>query len=326
MPDNPFSIPFDALNQFYFGEFRDTLYPALQPFISDKRILHHAPDEEHITTLANFTYRWHHAYVPYMINDIFPLPDETMLNVGKAWLLWLIDLVLVDNTVDKQDPGIPTAILFQRHLRTFADDIMQKLLPPSSLFWRNYTQAHQVYWNALAHEAWCVDQHRQSYTLSEMKQANDGKLMFYYLFIEAMAELSDRLDTIEPIKAIYYHVNLMDLLLDDILDWKEDFARGRILYPLVLALEAEAIPLAQATSLTEDDIEALMTKHNVPVRVAEDAVTVIQEAINLLKATGCMESKLGQVAQERKQAAVEARRVYQNVRPLYFFIQALKRG
>jgi hypothetical protein len=326
MTDNPFNIPFEALNQFYFQEFRDSLYPSLQPYISDKRILHHAPDEEHITTLAHFTYRWHHAYVPYMLDDLFHLSDEILLSIGKAWLLWLIDLVLVDNTVDKQDPGIPTAILFQRHLRTCADDIMRKLLPQSSLFWQHYTDAHQVYWNALAHEAYCVDQHQKPFTLDEMKQANDGKLMFYYLFIEAMTELSDRLDYIEPIRAIYYRINLMDLLLDDILDWKEDFARGRILYPLVLALEAESVPLAQAISLTEDEVQALMTKHNVAVQIAEDAITVIQEAIDRLKEIGCMESKLGRVAQERMQAALDARRIYQNVRPLYFFIEALKRG
>jgi hypothetical protein len=323
--DNPFNIPFEALNQFYFQEFRGSLHPSLQPFVSDKRILHHAPDEEHIATLANFTYRWHHAYVPYMLDDLFPLPEQTLLSVGKAWLLWLIDLVLVDNTVDKQDPGIPTAILFQRHLRTAADDIMRRLLPQSSLFWQHYADAHRIYWNALAHEAYCVDQHQKPFTLDEMKQANDGKLMFYYLFIEAMAELSDRLDYIEPIRAIYYRVNLMDLLLDDMLDWKEDFARGRILYPLVLALEADSIPLAQAASLTEDDLQALMTKHNVAVRIAEDAINVIQEAVDRLKAIDCMESKLGRVAQERMQAALDARRIYQNVRPLYFFIEALKR-
>ena len=97
------TIPFDKLDHFYFNEFIPSLHPLIQDLATDRHLLRHEEAAEALSTIANL-YQKQYIYMPWLLRDYFPMSDEIVLELGKAWILKIIDFVITDNIVDKQSP------------------------------------------------------------------------------------------------------------------------------------------------------------------------------------------------------------------------------
>ncbi|MCU0499890.1 MAG: hypothetical protein MUF87_21275 [Anaerolineae bacterium] len=316
-------IAFDELDTFYFGLFRDQLHPSMRDIVIDHGFLHHAPEKGQIKTLHDLSYQFYHIYVPLVLDDIFVMEHAQLVELGKAWLLTIIDLIVTDHQLDQELPDLQVIPLVINQIRQQAFELYRHLLPFSSTFWDAYHHAHQLYWNTLAHENYCVDQHREPYTLAVMQTIAHGKAAYYRMGIHASGELSGRPDLIEPIQAVYDRLVFVDLLLDDAVDWEVDFQRGRYTVPIVQAAQIAQIPIDQLASWTMPQLEQIILNHQLQLELSQKAMTLLEESMAILQTHHYAESKIGQFIRERKRIAEQSVQRYHKLHSLNNFINRL---
>lgn len=317
------TIPFDEFDAFYFGAFRDQLHPTLRDVLIDHGFLHHAPEKGQIKTLHDLSYQFYHIYVPLVLDDVFVMDHAQLVELGKAWLLTIIDLIVTDHQLDQELPDLRVIPLVINQIRNQAFEQYRRLLPLSSPFWEIYSETHRLFWNTLAHETYCVDQHREPYTLAVMESIAYGKGAYYRMGIQASGELSGRPDRIAPIQAVYDRLVFVDLLLDDAVDWEVDFQRGRYTVPIVKAAQIAQIPIDQLASWTIPQLEQMILDHQLQLEMSQKAMTLLDESMAILQAHDCTEFKIAQFIRERKVIAEQSIQRYHKLHSLNNFINRL---
>ncbi|MEO1289977.1 MAG: hypothetical protein AAFV93_19650 [Chloroflexota bacterium] len=302
-------IPYQALDQFYFDEFVANLHPTLQTLAVDKHLLRHELDAEPLMTIKGL-YQEQYLYMPYLLVDFFPINDTQLSIVGQAWILRIIDFVMTDNIIDRQVPDNPLIVLFHQHLRTQSDQLFHQVIGDNRAFWAHYYQVNHALNNANALEVYCVDQHRQPYTLDVMTEIYEARSALLGIVIHVMARLTDRLDEIEPFLQYYQKIALADQLLDDAADWRDDFRDGRYTLPIVKALQAENIPFDKAHTLSEADYQIMITRHSILQLMNHLAIGQYEEVHHMLEQLNALDSALAKFLQGRMDVAEHSMRRY----------------
>lgn len=320
--ENPFGVPFAALNAFYFEEIVASMHISLQPLATDRRVLRHEAEESHITAID--LYQPQYSYIPWMLGEVFGMDSEMLLKIGKAWWLTVMDIVITDHAVDQQLPKIATIPLVQQHIRIHAERLYREAFGDSEVFWSKYHPSMTQHWNAVAHEVYCMEQHQQPYTYDEMKQVYEDKTAIIRALIAVMAEMSGKPDFVEPLNRFYSRVTLTDQLLDDASDWKDDFSEGRYTMPVVQALQSAGLPYENAGEMDEKALELLIDQQQVLVGMAKRAVELLNEAKDELEKIGSSAAHLTAITDKRLAVAEKAVKRYRTMRFLSGFVQALQ--
>ena len=275
--DNPYNIPFDALDAFYFGGVVPSMPLSLQGLAVDSRILCHSPEKSEVQSIRHvFGPEFHHFYIPFVLDDIFSVPEQTLLTLGKAWLLTMVDIIITDNGIDLQLPAIPIIPLLQQQMRHHSLRLYRELFGQSETFWRNYDLCLGAYWTALAQEF--DHQLRRTYTADAAQQIATGKGATYRLMIDAMSELSGDRSAVAPLHRIFHQIMSVELILDDACDWQEDAANGRVSLPIMLALERATIPMTELETLSTDALANLLVSHSILLSLADQCLESLESA------------------------------------------------
>lgn len=316
------TVPFDTLDDFYFKEFIPTLHPLLQEIAVDKRVLKHEDDPEPLSSIAGL-YQQQYFYIPWLISDYFPIPEDSLLTLGKAWVLRIIDIIVTDNMIDRQTPDIPAITLYNQHLRQYSDELFREVMGHSGEFWSRYFVATQSLLNSNAIEVYCVDEHRAPYTLEVMRDLYDQRTAIISVLIFAMGELSGKSEAAQKIGDHYQKITFADQLLDDTMDWREDFRSGRLTLPAIMALEAENIPFAEAKSVSESQIDSAIIQHDILQEIAKVALAQFTEVQDLLVTMDATEILLADFVKTRIELAEYSIRRYNAMALLDSFGRAL---
>lgn len=319
-----YQIPFEQLDQFYFQEFIPQLHPALQRLATDLRILRHEKTEKHITTVAKL-YKVHVGFIPWLLDDIFKPQPEDLFHLGAAWLLTFIDIAMTDSLVDGELPNEPLLPLFQQQIRLKAETLYQQLFPTSLSFWQAYRQAYTDGLNGLAHEAYCTDEHALPYRYEELEKVYQGKGALYRLMVKALGELCQRDELVIPLETVYHNLALVDQILDDTSDWEDDFARGHITMPIVMALEASQYPYENVGQLASGELEIWMHFHSILIKNAALCITLLQESQEILEGLDCTNTKLGHFVETRYRSIKGRHQQYRSMRMLRSLLAAFQR-
>lgn len=303
------TVPFDTLDNFYFNEFIPTLHPLLQEIAVDKRVLKHQDDPEPLTSIAGL-YQQQYFYIPWLIADYFPIPEDSLLTLGKAWILRIIDIIVTDNVIDRQTPDIPAITLFNQQVRAYSDELLRSLMGNSGEFWSRYFNATQSLLNSNAIEVYCVDEHRAPYSLEVMQDLYDKRTAIISVLIFAMGELSGKSEAAQTIGDHYQKITFGDQLLDDTMDWREDFRNGRLTLPAIMALEAENIPFSEASSISESQIDNAIMQHNILQEISKIALSHFTDVQDLLVTMDATEILLAKFVKSRIKLAETSIRRY----------------
>ena len=317
-------IPYQELNRFYAEDVIGTMHVSLKPLATDLRILRHETLEHHTENIAEELYQPQYSYVPWMVADYFDLPNDLLLKIGKAWWLTIIDVVITDQGVDRQLPDLPAIPLMLQHIRLHAERLYLQAFGDLALFWSRYHTTLAGIWNALAHETYCVDAHQQVYTFEEMRKVCKYRSDLIGTIIMIMGHVSGRTSPVEPLCQFYENLTFADQLLDDANDWKGDFGMGRYTLPIVMALEAENIPLANAGQISVDEFQLSMDRHRILVQLAEHAASLLEEAQTVLSALPRTDSPLHEVLRQRLIVAQRANKRYHAMRMMMAFLNRLQ--
>jgi|GEM_PF-6454889 len=316
------NIPYEQLDDFYFNDFVASLHPILQELAVDQHLLKHKEGEPPITTIKKL-YQQQYLYMPWLFVDYCPIPDDQLLTLGKAWILKIIDFVITDNIVDNQAPDSTYITLFHQQLRTHTDRLFFEVMGTSATFWSRYYAGIEKLNNANALEVYCAEQHKAPYTLEVMQELYQGRSGMFSIPIYAMGELSGKVDYVDALSDYYYKIALADQLLDDAMDWRDDFRVGRYTLPVVMALEAIDIPFEQAANYSEKDYERAIIKHEILQQIAQVALDLFAETRQTLKEMDARESTLADFLQQRVELAEHSVRRYNAMGLLDNFSKAL---
>lgn len=316
------NIPYQQLDDFYFNDFVASLHPILQELAVDQHLLKHQEDAPPINTIKKL-YQQQYLYMPWLFVDYCPVSDEQLLTLGKAWVLKIIDFVITDNIVDNQAPDTTYITLFHQQLRTRTDHLFYEVMGASDSFWSHYYAGIQKLNNANALEVYCSEQLKAPYTLDVMEELYAGRTGMFSVLIYAMGELSGKLDYVEPLSAYYKKIALADQLLDDAMDWRDDFRVGRYTLPVVMALEAQNIPFEEASSISENAYDNAIIKHEILQQIAQIALDLFAEVSQTLHEMDARESTLADFLQQRIELAEHSVRRYNAMGLLDNFSKAL---
>lgn len=316
------TIPFDKLDHFYFNEFIPSLHPLIQDIAIDRHFLRHEEDVEPLTSIAGL-YQQQYIYMPWLLLEHFPMSDKMVFELGKAWILKIIDFVITDNIIDKQVPDNVAVTLYHQQLRNYTDHILHTMLGESTEFWSRYFQANVDLANVNALEIHCVVNHNAPYTLDVMKQLYRGRSAFFISFIYAMGELSGDMTLVQPLSNFYEKMALADQLLDDAADWRDDFREGRYTLPVVMALEVANIDFFDAEAISESVIDKTIITHEILQSIADMALSLFSEIETLLEENNMNNSHLSKFIQERIALAQHSKQRYNALGILDRFSQAL---
>jgi hypothetical protein len=317
-------IPYEAINEFYLETLVPSLHPILQKLALDRRILRHEDDNLPLETTEGL-YQSQYSHVPWMLYDFFPVPDDALMTIGKAWFLLVIDIVITDHFVDRQLPDLSAITLFQQHIRLQSERLFREVMQDANWFWQQYYDSIQANLNAIAHESYCVDEHHLAYTLEEMRKVYHDKSALIRLLTAAMASLCGKTDYVEAICQFYEQLSLADQLLDDSMDWEGDFVQGRYTLPVVMALEAAQMNLEDAKALNPKQLERLLAKHGILQKITEISSDLLGSARAAVATVPSADARLARVIDERLAIAAHARKRYEALGFLTCFLQALSR-
>lgn len=315
-------IPYTLLDVFYFETVIPRLHVALQQLATDRRILHHQPAETHISSVRQLLNKFDHLYIPWVLNDIFELDDVSVLALGEATLLIIVELVIADHAADGQLLPDPKIVLLQNQLHLYTVDKFRTLFGDNTTFWDAYQHAYQQQWDGLAQEILCVDDQRFAYTYDAMCAVNQQKTAIDRLLIDAQGRLSLHVIDHAPLHRAYEVIRLVDFLLDDAADWREDAQLGRCTLPVVMAADAAGCLLADFGPDRLLDLEDWLGRYGILVQIAELAISLLEAAQQSLMSLGYMEKTIGTVISNHLHTAQEARLSYQKNR----VFQALARA
>lgn len=295
------------LDTFYFQEVPQVMHPTLHGLAADLRLLQGADEEQHITTLGNL-YNSSYQYLPYLLNDIFDLPDEVVMQVEKGWMLLLISYVMLDQLVDQQMPAIPVVPLVQQHLLLKAHEALAQVFPAGAPFWEQYYALLHEFFTCLALESHYLDAEAAPYTYERMQEVCTGKAAPLQIVVAAVTEYSGKTQYAGLLRDVFNRLVLSDQLFDDALDWKDDLAAGRKTLAYVTAQKVAGHPVTDPAELT-----AIVEQAGILSKMADQAIDLLEQGRELLRQAGLGDIQFHAALDERKVRIQADRRRYQTV-------------
>jgi hypothetical protein len=295
------------LDHFYFQEIPQVMHPTLHGLAADLRLLQGAAEARQITTLEGL-YNSSYQYLPYLLNDIFGLPENTVMQVEKGWLLLLISYVMLDQLVDRQMPAMPVVPLVQQHLLLKAHEAFAAVFPASAPFWGQYYALLHEFFTCLALESHYLDAEAAPYTYERMTEVCTGKAAPLQIVVAAMSELSGQPRHAPLLRQVFNRLVLSDQLFDDAADWEDDLVAGRRTLPYVLAQQAAQSPVTDPAALAQ-----IIQRSGLLPALADRAIGLLEEGRDLLRGAGLSPVQLDAALDERKERIQLDRRRYQAV-------------
>jgi hypothetical protein len=175
---------------------------------------------------------------PWAFRDTFPnLAEEQLLDLGEAWIFLILSVVLRDHLADGQWTVNPDTLELQRRLTAQAHNIFRASLGDCAIFWQRFEHYEQQVVSALRLEAHYRTMPSEPYGLAAAWHIGAGKSALFKTIPCAMAALCEAMTCLAPIESSIDALAAGRQLLDDIVDWNEDLARGHWTYPLARAME-----------------------------------------------------------------------------------------
>lgn len=341
------TVPFEALDRFYFEEVVGQMPPSLRGLAVDLRVLRKGTAEKQINSLSRL-YTNDYLFLPWILDDIFDVRGEIGLTIGRACILLGISCVMLDRLVDRQMPDIPVIPLAQQHLLLKASELFGHRFKSPGPFWAQYHACLSEFIEALALESHCLDAHVQPYTYETMRQVCSGKAAPLRAIAYALAESenmqpevhalpivpdeaytpalsSENMQPLAVLNPAFDNLVLADQLSDDALDWYKDYQAGRYALPVSLALEAVGDTLEAASALDAEELEARLERHGILIYMVEQAISVLQESRTSLKGAGLERTKLYAFLEARVERMQRQWRYSQTIRLLGGLIRSLEK-
>lgn len=319
------TVPFEALDRFYFEDVVGQMPGPLRRLAVDLRVLRGSRSEQPIKTLR-YLYLHNYLFLPWIWDDMFETSAAVRLSIGQAYILLVIYAVIMDQRVDQQAPDIPGIPLVQQQLLLKSSEILSRRFQAPGSFWDRHYACLTEAAEALGIESDCRDAHTRPYTYEVMEKVCVGKAAVLRMLAYALALVSERWQVLPVLESAINKLLLADQLYDDALDWRPDFEAGRHTLPIVLALEAAGEPHQAATALSTDDLEGYLDRYGILVFMAQQAVAALTEARAELQAAGLVETKWDIFLSERLMLMRRQSRFYNAIRILGGLVQALDRS
>lgn len=308
-----YSVPLEALDQFYFEQVVGQMPAPLQKLATDLRVLRGETTEIHIDTLNDLYPTNDCLFVPWLLDDIFDLSVEVRLGLGQAWLLLLIACVLLDRMIGGDTPALPTVPLVQKYLLRQARQAFQRQFNSPGSFWDQYDDCLAEFEQALAIESDCLDAHTQPYTYELMAQVCAGKAAPLRLVVYALALSSGYLEPLGVLNSACNKLLLVDQLVDDALDWREDLQDGRFTLCGIWALEAEGDSLEAVSELSVNELDDRIARHGILVDMVKQAVLLLEQVQTDLSEAHLESTKLYAFFDKRLDVTRSYQRYYQAI-------------
>jgi hypothetical protein len=226
-------VPLPELNRRYRA-FVEALPPHLAQLAADRRIAAGEGPSSPLQTVAEIGIA---ISGPWAFRDTFPsLTEEQLLDLGEAWIFLILFVVLRDHLADGQLPVSPDTVELQQRLMTEACGGFRSSVGSRPIFWQRFKQYEQQVVSALQLEAHYRALPDKTYGLTAAWQIGAGKSALFKTIPCAMAVLCKAMPRLAPLELSIDALAAGRQLLDDVVDWQEDLARGHYTYPLTKAL------------------------------------------------------------------------------------------
>lgn len=295
------------LDHFYFQDVLQVVHPTLRGLAVDLRLLQGVDAAEPITTLAGL-YDSSYQYLPYLLNDIFAMPEAVVMQIEKGWLLLLISYVMLDQIVDQQMPDNPVVPLVQQHLLLKAHEAFAAVFPAGAAFWGEYCSLLHEFFTCLAVESHYLDAEAAPYTYERMEEVCTGKAAPLQIVVAAMCAYTGQNQHAPLLRQVFNRMVLSDQLFDDALDWQDDLAAGRKTLPCVLAQQVTQSPVSDPAALAR-----MIERSGILSGMADRAIGLLEEGRELLRESALSPAQLYAALDQRKERITLDRRRYQAV-------------
>jgi hypothetical protein len=174
---------------------------------------------------------------PWIFRDTFPrLSEEQLLELGEAGVFLMLTVVLRDHLADGQLPATPDAVELQQRLMTKARHTFRSSVGNQPIFWQRFEAYEQQVLSALQLEARYRASPGEAYDLRTAWLIGAGKSALAKAIPCAMAALCEAMPRLVPLEHSIDALAAGRQLLDDVVDWQEDLARGHYTFPLAQAV------------------------------------------------------------------------------------------
>jgi len=174
-----------------------------------------------------------HSYFVLLFRTAVPgVPLEQVRRLCYLDRIYTEYLPSYDRIIDQSDWFNPLQ-LFLAHLKQFNGlRGLYHFFPPGHPFWSTFRQCYLDTWKAVIKERLHHSHRIYSYPLSEFKMISKGKLALYKVFTLALAHLSENMELVDTLSRSLDQYHLGIYFLDDLQDWRDDFASCNFTYPL----------------------------------------------------------------------------------------------
>ncbi len=177
------------------------------------------------------------AVGPWVFRDTFPtLTEEQLLDLSESWIFMVSAMILQDDLADGQSPIGQDAAEAQQRLMGKTGDILHALMGDHHAFWQRFEQYKQQVKSALQLEAHYRASPQAIYDLAAAWHIGAGKAALFKAIPWAMVVLSDDPSYFARLEASIDSMSAGRQLVDDIADWRGDFERRHVTYPLAQAI------------------------------------------------------------------------------------------
>lgn len=174
---------------------------------------------------------------PWTFRDTFPgLSEEQLLELGEAGVFLMLTVVLRDHLADGQLPATSDAIELQQRLMAKARQTFHSSVGSQPIFWQRFEAYEQQVLSALQLEACYRASSDEAYDLRTAWLIGAGKSALAKAIPCAMAALCEAMPRLAPLEHSIDALAAGRQLLDDVVDWQEDLARGHYTFPLAQAI------------------------------------------------------------------------------------------
>jgi hypothetical protein len=217
-----------------YRAFVEALPPHLAQLAADRRIAAGTGPSSPLQTVAEIGIA---ISGPWAFRDTFPnLAEEQLLDLGEAWIFLILSVVLRDHLADGQLPASPDTVELQQRLMTKAREVFRSSVGNRPVFWQRFERYEQQVVSALQLEARYRVLPDETYDLTTAWQIGAGKSALFKAIPCAMAVLCEAMSYFARLELSIDALAAGRQLLDDVVDWQEDLARGHYTYPLAQAL------------------------------------------------------------------------------------------
>lgn len=259
-------VALSKLDRRYWA-FVEALPPHLAQLAADRRILAGEGPPIPLQTVAEMGVA---ISGPWAFRDTFPsLTEKLLFELGEACIFLMLSMVLRDHLADGQLAVSPDAVELQQRLMTKARDVFRSSVGNRPIFWQRFEQYDQQVVSALQLEARYRALPDETYDLTTAWQIGVGKSALFKAIPYAMAVLCEAMSCFARLERSIDALAAGRQLLDDVVDWQEDLARGHYTYPLAQALSHLK---DSAKEISPQAIEAVISDST----IMEDTLTQIR--------------------------------------------------